>query len=259
MKENLGGDKPKELSADNGYFSEDNVTSVEKEKIEPFIATGRQKHGEKAPAPSGRIPKNTAVKERMARKLRTLRGRGAYKKRKEIVEPVFGQIKGARGFWIGAVGRFKRPEKAPGKTVFFSRTKKNLSHGAKKNATLTRNTKATQTTLEKSRYPDRLLCENIDKPIREATVHCSAGGKLAIRQGNWVLIDAPSGDDNKEPDWLKKERGYESHSYPGELYDLSKDISERRNLYGERPEKSRELKALLEKYKKEGRSAPQPR
>lgn len=107
MKENLGGlrraqssrDKPKELSADNGYFSEDNVTYVEKEKIEPFLATGRQKHGEKVLGPRGRMPKNTTVKERMARKLRTLRGRGAYKKRKEIVEPVFGQIKGARGFW----------------------------------------------------------------------------------------------------------------------------------------------------------------
>jgi hypothetical protein len=99
MKENLGGDKPKEFSADNGYFSEDNVTSVEKETIEPFIATGRQKHGEKVLAPRGRMPKNATVKERMARKLRTLRGRGAYKKHKEIVEPVFGQIKGARGFW----------------------------------------------------------------------------------------------------------------------------------------------------------------
>lgn len=99
MKENLGGDKPDELSADNGYFSEDNVTAVEKEEIEPFIATGRQKHGEKILSPRGRMPKNATIKERMARKLRTLRGRGAYKKRKEIVEPVFGQIKWARGFW----------------------------------------------------------------------------------------------------------------------------------------------------------------
>ena len=34
----------------------------------------------------------------MARKLRTLKGRATYARRKAIVEPVFGQIKDARGF-----------------------------------------------------------------------------------------------------------------------------------------------------------------
>jgi hypothetical protein len=99
MKENLGGEKPKELSADNGYFSEDNVVYLEAEGIEPFIATGRQKHGEQVLSPCGCIPQDATIKELMARKLRTLRGRGAYKKRKETVEPVFGQIKDARDFW----------------------------------------------------------------------------------------------------------------------------------------------------------------
>jgi len=103
-----------------------------------------------------------------------------------------------------------------------------------------------------------LLGEKRDKPIREATVHHSASGKFAIRQGNWVFIDAKSGDDNKEPDWLKKERGYEPHAFPGELYDLSTDRSERRNLYGEKPEIVLQLKALLEKYKANGRSTPGP-
>jgi len=101
-----------------------------------------------------------------------------------------------------------------------------------------------------------LLGERPDKPIREAVVHHSCNGKFAIRQGNWVFIDAPTGGDNKEPDWLKQERGYEPHSHPGELYDLSQDLSERRNLYAEHPEIVQRLKALLEKYKAEGRSAP---
>jgi hypothetical protein len=99
IKTNTGGKKPKHLSADNGYFSEDNVTYCEGEKIDPYIATGRQQHGEKVEAaPCGRIPKNATIKERMTRKLRTIRGRCTYSKRKEIVEPVFGQVKGARGF-----------------------------------------------------------------------------------------------------------------------------------------------------------------
>jgi len=104
-----------------------------------------------------------------------------------------------------------------------------------------------------------LLGEKLGKPIREATVHHSCNGKFAIRQGDWVFIDAPTGDDNKEPDWLKEERGYKPHTFPGELYDVSKDLSERRNLYAEHPEIVERLKALLEKYKAEGRSAPRGR
>jgi arylsulfatase A-like enzyme len=104
-----------------------------------------------------------------------------------------------------------------------------------------------------------LLGEKLEKPIREATVHHSCNGKFAIRQSDWVFIDAPTGDDNKEPEWLKKERGYEPHSHPGELYDLSQDLGERRNLYAEHPEIVQRLKALLEKYKADGRSAPRAR
>lgn len=104
-----------------------------------------------------------------------------------------------------------------------------------------------------------LLDEHRSGPLREATVHHSAQGKFAIRKGNWVLIDAPSGDDNGahgEPQWLKDERGYTSHDQPGELYDLSEDRSERRNLFAARPQIVSELKSLLQKYKREGRSTP---
>jgi arylsulfatase A-like enzyme len=93
-------------------------------------------------------------------------------------------------------------------------------------------------------------------PIREATVHHSASGHFAIRKGPWVLIDYSTGDDNREPEWFKRERGYTAHHEPGELFDLRQDLPERRNLYAEHPETVRELKDLLEKYKREGRSTP---
>jgi hypothetical protein len=99
LKENTGGRKPKKLSADSGYFSEDNVIDLQGEGIDAYIATGRQKHEEKPlAAPRGRIPASATVKERMSRKLRTIKGRCTYSKRKQVVEPVFGQIKQARGF-----------------------------------------------------------------------------------------------------------------------------------------------------------------
>jgi arylsulfatase A-like enzyme len=107
-----------------------------------------------------------------------------------------------------------------------------------------------------------LLGEKPDRPLREAVVLHSGGGKFAIRQGNWVLILAKTGDDNGakgEPAWFKVERGYRPHAEPGELYRLSDDLSEARNVYAEHPDKVHELTALLERYVTEGRSTPGPK
>jgi transposase len=96
---------PQVLSADNGYFSEKNIETLAKEKIDAYVATGRLKHGESPPVAteSEAIVEGDDVKEKMAQKLRTVKGRATYAKRKQIVEPVFGQIKEARGirrFWL---------------------------------------------------------------------------------------------------------------------------------------------------------------
>ena len=99
MKANLGGLCQKQMSLDNGYYSDENVEFLREVGIDAYIATGRLKHGEvPPPAPRGRIPKGLTTKERMARKLRTIKGRCTYAKRKEIAEPAIGQIKEARGF-----------------------------------------------------------------------------------------------------------------------------------------------------------------
>ncbi len=91
--------KPRAVLADAGYWSEANVEALEAKDIDVFIAPGRRQHGEPLPlAPRGRPPTDLSVKERMARKLATRRGRRVYARRKAIVEPVFGQIKHARGF-----------------------------------------------------------------------------------------------------------------------------------------------------------------
>jgi transposase len=97
--EHSGGKKPKKVSADKGFFSEGNVIQCEAESIDVYIATQKHRHSQPLPpAPRGRIPKGATIKERMARKLRTIKGRCTYSLRKQIVEPVFGQIKEVRGF-----------------------------------------------------------------------------------------------------------------------------------------------------------------
>jgi hypothetical protein len=91
--------KPGSVLADAGYWSEANAVALAAKGIEAFIATGRRKHHEPAPvAARGRPPHGLSVKDRMARKLATLHGHAIYARRKAIVEPVFGQIKHARGF-----------------------------------------------------------------------------------------------------------------------------------------------------------------
>jgi transposase len=97
VEENLG-EIPDRALADNGFFSENNVEYTAKNHMEPLFAPERIKHSDTPePAPKGRIPKNMSVMDRMCRKLKTKHGKELYSKRKESVEPVFGQIKEARG------------------------------------------------------------------------------------------------------------------------------------------------------------------
>ncbi len=91
----IGAELPADatLAADAGYFSEDNIRITSEHGLDPHIATGRFKHSEpQPPAPRGPVPRNATPKQRMARKLRTKKGRAVYARRKTIVEPVFGQI-----------------------------------------------------------------------------------------------------------------------------------------------------------------------
>ena len=96
IKANLGR-KPKCCSADAGYSSEANLAGLEARRIRGYIATGRQKHGTKAAA-NPRFGKPGSLIARMRERLRRGGWRSPYRLRKQIVEPVFGQIKQAMGF-----------------------------------------------------------------------------------------------------------------------------------------------------------------
>jgi hypothetical protein len=99
-RENVGPQhKIPRASADSGYYREAKVQHAESQGIDAYLATERLKHADRvAKCPRGRMAKDLTVKEKMARKLRTKKGRPRYSRRKCIVEPVFGQIKRARGF-----------------------------------------------------------------------------------------------------------------------------------------------------------------
>jgi hypothetical protein len=89
----------KQVLADSGYCSEENLQKAAKKKVDLYVATGKQKHNQPAPiSPRGRVPQSITPVDRMKRKLMTKAGHTIYARRKTIVEPVFGQIKQAQGF-----------------------------------------------------------------------------------------------------------------------------------------------------------------
>jgi transposase len=96
VKSNLGRN-PREASADAGYCSAANLRTVSRRRIKGYIATGRQQHGAKS-ATAKRQPKRGSLLARMTTRLKRAGHRSRYRLRKQVVEPVFGQIKQARGF-----------------------------------------------------------------------------------------------------------------------------------------------------------------
>jgi transposase len=95
--EAMAGARPKEVSADAGYCSEANLTGLDERDLRGYIATGRQKHGT-ASAAGNRAKRRGSRVAAMARRLKRGARRSRYRLRKQVVEPVFGQIKQARGF-----------------------------------------------------------------------------------------------------------------------------------------------------------------
>ena len=111
------GRKPEQMSADNGYCSEVNLEALDGRGIDGYVATGRAKDAAVADATSDTAappndggssdrvskaePKPASVKTRveaMREKIKAGGHESPYRFRKQLPEPVFGQIKQARGF-----------------------------------------------------------------------------------------------------------------------------------------------------------------
>lgn len=92
--------------------------------------------------------------------------------------------------------------------------------------------------------------------VRRSLVHNTKKDHYAIRQDNWVLIDAPSGAVSKVPAWFDEQFGYPPNDQPGALYDLSRSLAERENLFASHPDKVRELRDVLARARAASRTRP---
>lgn len=100
-----------------------------------------------------------------------------------------------------------------------------------------------------------LLNEKEGEVIREATVHHSINGDFTIRKGEWKLLLSPGSGG-----WSFPKPGTDDEvikTLPSvQLYNMQSDPAEKNNVYAEHPEVVKELKDLMIKYVKEGRSTP---
>jgi arylsulfatase A-like enzyme len=97
--------------------------------------------------------------------------------------------------------------------------------------------------------------EHLAKPIREALIHHSGLGIFSVRQGPWKVILETQGSGG----WPPPCGSLPDPGMPGQLYNIKEDPAEEQNLWNDHPEVIRQLTALLDRYKKEGRSAPRNR
>lgn len=96
--------------------------------------------------------------------------------------------------------------------------------------------------------------EELESPLREATVHNTFETKWGIRKGKWLYIDDPSGGHRELPESFKKLKGYTVFETDGILFDMESDPGQRVNLYEKYPEKVIELDSLIQEYRTRGYS-----
>ena len=96
-----------------------------------------------------------------------------------------------------------------------------------------------------------MLGEKLNQPIRESVIHHSYCGLFCVRKGNWKLILGLGAGGFSGP--IRQPKPGEPL---GQLYDMQGDPGEKTNVYKQYPEIVAELSALLDTYKKSGKSTP---
>lgn len=101
----------------------------------------------------------------------------------------------------------------------------------------------------------------VPAPPRTTIVHNTNPNQYAIRHGKWLLVDGETGvmepkQRSAPAAWVEKHGYPPEDGQPVELYDLTSDVGQRYNLAADHPQKAAELRLLLERMRRAGRSAP---
>ncbi|MEO0413383.1 MAG: arylsulfatase [Verrucomicrobiota bacterium] len=98
--------------------------------------------------------------------------------------------------------------------------------------------------------------EEYPSPLRKATVQNTAANRYALRQGDWVFMNAPTGASKKEGSDYLEHFGLTAFTGKGLLFNLVEDPRQSENLYDQHPDRVKSMSALLEAYVGGERCAP---
>jgi arylsulfatase A len=93
-------------------------------------------------------------------------------------------------------------------------------------------------------------------PVRHSHVHNTWENGYAYREGDWLLINKPSGRVSHVPEWYKKRMGYEDNPHPAAIYNLKADLPQQENLYEAESDRVSAMQESLKKIQAAGKSAP---
>lgn len=92
--------------------------------------------------------------------------------------------------------------------------------------------------------------------VRDFMVHNTYADRWAIRRGSWVLLEPADGAHTKVPPWFAEANGYAPATGTAALFDLSKDVGQHDDVLDAHPDVAAELRALLQRVRRQGHSAP---
>jgi arylsulfatase A-like enzyme len=100
--------------------------------------------------------------------------------------------------------------------------------------------------------------KNYSSPLRKATVQNTSANKYALRQGDWVFIDSPTGSAKNAPQNYLTHFKLEPYGkgHDGLLFNVKEDPRQSQNLYAQHPEKVASMRKLLNEYTNGKRCAP---
>ena len=100
-----------------------------------------------------------------------------------------------------------------------------------------------------------LITGKTEKGPRTTHIHNTFDRAWAIRDGDWVLVDAKTGYHSSVGKGWEDKYGYKPQTKPA-LYNLKEDIGQKNDLIDKHPEKAQALRALMKKIREQGHSAP---
>ena len=102
-----------------------------------------------------------------------------------------------------------------------------------------------------------MLTGKASLPPRDTMVHNTFANQYAIRHGDWVLVDAPTGAARPAPAaWMKKHQTPANGPQKVCLYDLKNDIGQRHNLAEKNPEQVAKLQTMLKEIRASQHTSP---